>query len=155
LNAYKKSDFFSAAQVFDVPLVLKLPVSEAEFLLTQLETFKSLGFDIEPFGSQTFKISSAPEFLKTQDIKQYIKEVLSDLLESRAPREVGDITHKTLSYLACRAAFKQGDYLSQEQRRDLIQKVEKLDAGYTCPHGRPVKIVLKMRDLGKMFHRIK
>jgi DNA mismatch repair protein MutL len=58
-----------------------------------------------------------------------------------------------LSYLACRTAIKSGDKLTKEQMKDLINKLAETKTQYTCPHGRPVKIDISMRELERMFKR--
>jgi DNA mismatch repair protein MutL len=56
--------------------------------------------------------------------------------------------------MACRAAVKAHDRLSEKEARALIQRVLDSENPFTCPHGRPVMVELTRRDIEKMFKRI-
>ena len=55
--------------------------------------------------------------------------------------------------MACRTAIKAGDYLEPKERKRLLEKLEKCEKPYTCPHGRPTKVVLETGEMEKMFGR--
>ena len=56
--------------------------------------------------------------------------------------------------LACHAAIKVNMSLTPEKMRWLIDQLLQTSSPTTCPHGRPVILRLKMRDILKGFHRI-
>lgn len=55
--------------------------------------------------------------------------------------------------VACRAAIKGGNRSTEQELIELARQVEDEDIRH-CPHGRPVCIVLKKRELERMFGRI-
>src|SRR5258705_67386 len=56
--------------------------------------------------------------------------------------------------LACHAAIKVNMVLAPEKMRWLIDRLLQTSSPTTCPHGRPVILRLKTRDILKGFHRI-
>lgn len=134
-------------------LTFELPGVEADFLLEQLDEFTKLGFIIEEFGKNTFKLTSVPDFFKERDLVKLIKEVLDDLRADKKPLELDYRTERTLAYLACRTAIKAGDYLDMDERRRLLEKLQKTTSNYTCPHGRPSQVEISKKELEGLFGR--
>ncbi|HRN70929.1 MAG TPA: DNA mismatch repair protein MutL, partial [Candidatus Woesebacteria bacterium] len=80
-------------------------------------------------------------------------EIIDELFNKGERISFEYISHKLLSYLACRNAVKAGDYLTKEQCRDLIQKLQKTNNPYTCPHGRPTQVEVPLTYFHKLFKR--
>ena len=55
---------------------------------------------------------------------------------------------------ACRAAIKAGNKNSREEIMALVSNLEENPELKHCPHGRPITIVIKKRELEKQFGRI-
>lgn len=134
-------------------VVFDLPLAEVPYMLEKIETFKSVGFDIEPFGSNSFKIGAIPGIFRGRNISDLIAEVLDDLIRDESPSPIDVQSEKIISYLACRSAIKSGDYLKPLERQNLINKLKKTKSKYTCPHGRPVQIEIPLEQLDMMFRR--
>ncbi|MBQ7466466.1 MAG: DNA mismatch repair endonuclease MutL [Clostridia bacterium] len=60
------------------PYVLSLNSLEAGIIEENLESIKSLGFDIDEFGDNTFKISSVPAIVSDIDFDKFFGEFISD-----------------------------------------------------------------------------
>ncbi len=56
--------------------------------------------------------------------------------------------------MACRAAIKAGDRTSRQELISLAQELERNPQVRYCPHGRPVYVLLKRRELEKQFGRV-
>lgn len=56
--------------------------------------------------------------------------------------------------VACRAAMKAGDHSSREELAALAEQLEQNPQVRYCPHGRPVYILLKKKEIEKQFGRI-
>jgi len=136
------------------PQVIHLSITQAEALEEFLYFFKNLGFDIENFGGNSFKINAAPIIFHKLDLENIILETLKDLVEEKTPAKVNNVSKKLISYLACRTAVKAKEYLTQSERKRLVEKVlESKPHTYTCPHGRPVMVEISLRELDRMFRR--
>ena len=134
-------------------LIIDFSVSDRVVFEEHADYFRSMGFDIDPFEHGMFKINAIPSFFDGKDIVKLIREVVDDLASGKTPKEIDTKSKKTLAYLACRSAIKAGDVLSPDECKELLMKLEQTDSQYTCPHGRPVKIEISKKELGKMFRR--
>ena len=56
--------------------------------------------------------------------------------------------------VACRAAMKAGDSITREEMVSLAQELERNPDVRYCPHGRPVYILLRRRDIERQFGRV-
>jgi DNA mismatch repair protein MutL len=56
--------------------------------------------------------------------------------------------------MACKAAIKAGDHMSDGELRDLLHLREEIERASNCPHGRPTSIRLTIRELEKRFGRV-
>lgn len=135
-------------------LVLELKAKDMAVLNEHTETLSKLGFEFETFGKNKLKVTSVPQIYKENDIKTLFAEMLEDLEQEGTKKDVYAESLKTISYLACRGAIKSGEYLTQSERKNLINKLADTTSQYTCPHGRPVHLKITLKELEKMFRRV-
>ena len=55
--------------------------------------------------------------------------------------------------MACKAAVKAGDKLTQGELAALLTKRGEVERSSNCPHGRPTTLRLTLRDLARQFGR--
>ncbi len=133
--------------------ILKLPVTESQVLFENLETLAGIGFEIDEFGPQTFKVNAVPQILADRKIDQLLNEIIGDLIEHGAVKGVDSVAKRTVAYVACRSAIQAGEVLTESQRRLLLEKLAETTDSFTCPHGRPTTITFSISDLEKLFKR--
>lgn len=138
---------------FEVPVIFDLSLSDAELLRSNIVHFSQMGFEIEEFGQNSFRILSIPKILGDRNQTGVIAEVLDDIANDKTIRATDTVASKAISYLACRSAIKSGEFLTIEKRRNLINLLSQTSSNYTCPHGRPVIIRLSLDELGRLFKR--
>jgi DNA mismatch repair protein MutL len=98
-------------------------------------------------------VRSYPQMLGRFDARAFLQDVLDELEGPEGTRRVDGRLEKLLKVMACRGAVKAGQRLSAEQMRRLLEEREAAGAGETCPHGRPVSIVIAQRELERQFGR--
>ena len=135
------------------PIPVTLDKNEYAAVLEGLSLFEEAGFEIEDFGSGTVLVRSAPMLLESGDVASSVMEMAGYLLEKK-----NDLHTEKLDWLyhniACRAAVKAGDESSPMELAQLaLRLLHSPDIRY-CPHGRPVSILMKRRDLEKQFGRV-
>jgi len=136
-----------------MPVQLDLSLEELQIVNENLDTFKNLGFGIEPFGGNTLIVNEVPSFLVKEDLNDIINGVIDDIINHQKASRIQGKTEAVINYMACRSAIKFGQKLSLEEMQVLINRLEKLKRPYTCPHGRPTVISLSTGELEKMFGR--
>lgn len=142
------------AQQLAVPILVDVPPSHAKLLESNLDLFKKLGFEIEPFGGSTFQVTAICHFYDESKVSDAIFRVLDELAQ-------GDLFDKDdfladllrLATEACRSSVKAGDRLTTEERRGLLEGFRRLTPPYTCPHGRPIITELTVTQMEKSFRR--
>jgi len=143
-----------AAQQLAVPLLLDVPPSHVKLLESNLDLFKKLGIEIEPFGGNTFQATAICHLYDESKVMDVVYRVLEGLAQ-------GDLFDRQdlvagllrLAVEACRSSVKGGDRLSPEERQGLLEGFQRLRPPYTCPHGRPIVTELTQHQMEKSFRR--
>jgi DNA mismatch repair protein MutL len=81
--------------------------------------------------------------------------ILHDILEElpSGKPDVRDLVESIAKTVACKAAIKAGDRLTQEEMRALIDQLFATELPYSCPHGRPTFMRMTSEELDKRFGR--
>ena len=137
-----------------VPIVVNTSNTQAIKLMDYIDSFKSIGIEISPFGINAFRVTSIPLWMKESNVNEYIDEIIEQVLSSQGKVKLGDLRLKAISTLACKASLKANKHLSIEEMQVLLDNLFTCNNPFTCPHGRPVMIVYSDNELDKMFKRI-
>jgi DNA mismatch repair protein MutL len=117
-----------------------------------MHLLESLGFDVEPFGPNTFRVRAIPALLSGADPQSAVRVVVEDFEEDETPLQA-EIEAKIIARVCKRAAVKAGQTLSVEEQRALLNDLEACRSPRTCPHGRPTMIHLSVDLLERQFGR--
>ena len=82
-------------------------------------------------------------------------EYVNTFLRTDRTGETGTdvVLNDMISMMACKAAVKAGDPLTQEEIDALMKHRDLIDKSASCPHGRPTMLRLTKADLNRQFHR--
>jgi DNA mismatch repair protein MutL len=141
-----------ARQGMLVPYVFNVNAEESSFLEQKLGVLQEIGFDIEPFGVNSFRVSEIPVDLQNIQIDEFFKEILSNLDDLKAIN-LQNMLREKIATTACKHAIKGGWDLTKEEKDKLFERMEG-NMGLKCPHGRPVCVKLTKTEIEKMFKRI-
>ena len=134
-----------------VPEPVELSTAEAALLLEHAEALATAGVTVESFSGSTVLVSSKPALAADTPAPVIVEEIL-DRLEAAASPSTETIVEEVLHSLACRAAIKAGNRLSQAEVDTLVRD-RHLAASSHCPHGRPTTLTLTSRELDRQFRR--
>lgn len=135
------------------PLVFHLDRRTATLLGEHLQEIQSMGFVIEPFGSDSVVLRGVPAWLGQRNVEAIVRDLLDEISELGIQRRL-PLTDETLvATTACKMAVKAGDALSHAEMTHLLQELAETENPYLCPHGRPVVLVLSIEELEKRFKR--
>ena len=135
------------------PMVITVTYAERQAILDNFDLFMKIGYDIEEFGGNEFKINAIPSNLFGLHGRDMFLEFVGSLIQNSGYMS-NDIFVKKLSTMACKAAVKGNMKLSFQEVDALVDKLLSLENPYTCPHGRPTIISMSKTELEKKFHRI-
>jgi DNA mismatch repair protein MutL len=136
------------------PIIIDLPFSETQQVMEHLSELEKLGFHIRQKTENTYQIDAVPELLKDRDIRSLILELLEEAHAKGQVNAIDQISNTLLSFLACRSAVMAGEKLTKDEAKKLVEKLEQTPNNATCPHGRPTKIEVSVKDLHRMFKRV-
>ncbi len=134
------------------PLVVQLPPQSAKILQENLPVMKKIGFQVEEFGINTFRVSAIPAIFTGKDPHAAIRSVVEDFEEDETPLQ-GLVEEKIIARICKRMAVKGGAVLSSDEQQALLRDLEGCAAPRTCPHGRPTMIHLSVDLLERQFGR--
>jgi len=86
--------------------------------------------------------------------KTHLLELLDTVDAEKKGSARENLRDEIAASLACHAAIKVNMPLAPEKMRWLIDRLLQTSSPTTCPHGRPVILRLKTKDILKGFHRI-
>ena len=134
------------------PVVIELTPEKAGVLEQQLEALINLGFEIEPFGPNTFVIRSVPIVVDRSDPRLAVEAVVTAFEEDETPL-LAEVEARVAARVCKRMAVKAGQILSEAEQRNLLLNLESSQSPRTCPHGRPTMIHLSVNLLERQFGR--
>ncbi|MBX9737748.1 MAG: DNA mismatch repair endonuclease MutL [Phycisphaerales bacterium] len=151
-----------------VPAVIEASPRQVEALDSLRPLLKRLGIEAEPMGPTSIAIHAFSSFLfeRNVDAAPFMAELLDRAIEESwgaapqspdaqcgAPLAEEAALHEVLDMMACKAAIKAGDRLSDLELSELLALRERIERASNCPHGRPTSIRLSIRELEKRFGR--
>lgn len=152
LRGMKDREFTS--QYLSPPIILNLSMQEGEALNTHMDIFTNIGFEIEPFGGDSYAIRAVPDNLFSIAKRELFTEMLDQLVDGIHSSLAPDIVAEKVASMSCKAAVKGNSRLSAAEVETLIGELLELENPYHCPHGRPTIIAMTKRELEKKFKRI-
>ena len=150
VGEYENSD--KAKQTLMIPLLIPVSLSANANKFDWLQALIQMGFTIEDFGDNTYRVSEIPMFMDLTEAEDLIKNFIENIHQST------DLSNRVvidkLITMSCKAAVKAHDVLKPEEITTLIRTLAKCRNPFSCPHGRPTFIKLTEYEIEKMFKRV-
>ncbi|HVT13943.1 MAG TPA: DNA mismatch repair endonuclease MutL [Fimbriimonadaceae bacterium] len=140
-------------QALLVPQTLHLDRRSAVLLREKLDEVIRVGFDLEPFGGESYVVRAVPAAIRSKDPLKVLRDLVDELVDSSVTRRLVPTREQIWITSACHMAVKAGDPLSHAEMEKLIVDLATTENPYLCPHGRPITITLTVNDLLRKFHR--
>ena len=137
-----------------VPETFDLTPAQAAVFDELAPELENYGFELMRLSGRTVAIKATPADLPASEARNMLAELLDtvDVEKKSSARET--LRDEIAASLACHAAIKVNMPLAPEKMRWLIDRLMQTSSPTTCPHGRPVILRLKTKDILKGFHRI-
>lgn len=149
-NALKGKPIATQRSLF--PSTIDLSPGDAVLLNELLNDLQSLGYLIEPFGSNTFVIQGSPA-----DVLQGNEKVTIDKMLEQYKHFSNDLKftkrEKLLRSMAWQQSIKPGTPLSQKEMNALANDLFNCEIPNCTPNGKPSYLEFKKNELEKMFSR--
>ena len=136
-----------------VPQVVGVSPMDRERLDTYADAVRGAGFDVEPFGEDAVQLRAVPLVLGEPEAKASFLALVDQLGDLRV-LGTQQKRREAILQMACKKAIKGGDALAPAEIEALLLEMCRTNAPPTCPHGRPLVVVLARSELEKRFKRI-
>jgi len=140
-------------QVLLTPVALHLDRRQAVLFRDKVSEVEAIGFELEPFGGESYLIRSAPAALRGKDPARVLRDLVDELIEASVTRRLAPTREQIWITSSCKMAVKAGDPLSLPEMERLIVDLAATDNPYMCPHGRPITLTLGKDELFRKFKR--
>lgn len=131
-----------------IPVTLTLGPDDVRFMRAEMPRFIQLGFQVEPFGGNSFIISSVPASFPNEDVGRMVRDIIDDLRQSSVTNRQSTIH---LAQTACRCAVSVNDKLSDQEVMSILRGLADTDMPYACPNGHPTMVHITTAELEKRF----
>jgi len=138
-----------------MPAVIETSAERVALLDDVSALMAKIGIDAQAMGPRSIAVHAFPSFLfdKGVDAGEFVDDML-ELVENEGTKLSADaLLHEVLDMMACKAAIKAGDSLSEVEVSELLAMRDLIDRASNCPHGRPTQLRISIRDLEKEFGR--
>jgi DNA mismatch repair protein MutL len=122
---------------------LESPIVLNQLASGQVEQLQRLGLEVEPFGEQVWVVRSAPALLSQRE----------DCADALIELSLGGDLQTAQVATACRSAIRNGTPLTLEEMQTLLNQWQQTRHPHTCPHGRPICLMLEESSLSRFFRR--
>jgi DNA mismatch repair protein MutL len=134
------------------PITLTLAPADAILLAELLPDLQVLGFDIEPFGKDSFIIQGTPGDTTQGNEKGILEQVLEQYKHFTSEIRFSK-REKLIRTLARQQAIKPGTALTEKEMRALVDDLFACDQHNVTPGGDPTYIEFKKDYVDRLFGR--
>ena len=150
VGEYERSE--KSKQMLMLPLLINVSLAAHADRFDWLDALTKMGFTIETFGEETYRVSEIPMFMELTEAEDFIRHFIDNIKNST------DLSNRVvidkLIMMSCKAAVKAHDILKPEEITGLMTALAKCRNPFSCPHGRPTFIKLTEYEIEKMFKRV-
>ncbi len=137
-----------------LPPTLQVDRTQALALEEHRELLAELGFGVEPFGPNRYRLVSVPRSLLGRNYEAVFRDLADELATQSHGGQVKLRKEEVASVAAgrsCKTAVKAGQTLSTAELEQLLLDLRSAQNPYTCPHGRPVFLTFAPEEVAALF----
>jgi len=137
-----------------LPLTFELSATARAALEEVQDYLTTLGFDIQPFGGNTYQVQATPPYFRPADTPDLIVDLAQARAESRSDNSIEAKLQDLAARVACKVkSVKAGQTLAPEAMKALVTSLLACRSPFVCPHGRPTMVRLPVQQLAAQFDR--
>lgn len=152
LQNFSATSPLNASQTLLIPETIKLSPPDFARVKASLETIRRMGFMIEEFGNDTFKIDAIPQLTGEMSPAAIIATIARDLSDGgirRGERWREELIARSIARSFAGSSMK----FTENGAIKLIEELCSCKMPYVCPRGKPVMIFTSTRELHRKFNR--
>jgi len=142
-----------ASQALLIPETVRLSPPDFARVNAALPTIEQMGFKIEPFGTDTFKIDEVPQIIGDLPPDALISTIAHDLAEGPGRRGGDRWRDELVAKSIARSFAGMSLALDEKGANRLVEELSACRMPYVCPRGKPIMIFTSTRELNRKFAR--
>ncbi len=136
------------------PITLTLSPAEYQHVEPLFGMLARAGFEVDGFGGNSIIVHAVPNPHPYFDAEGCLREMIGELTHGSELVRAARNQHERIAMtFACKGAIKAGRELSQEEMRELIDRLFATDLPHHDVHGRPTAVRLSLSELERRFGR--
>ncbi len=136
------------------PITLALPPAEYQHVEPLFGMLARAGFEVDGFGGNSVIVRAVPNPHPYFDAERCLREMIGELTRGSELVRAARNQHERIAMtFACKGAIKAGQQLSQEEMRELVDRLFATDLPHHDVHGRPTVVRLSLPELERRFGR--
>ncbi len=136
------------------PATVQVSRREAELVAQNEELFKTIGFELEPFGADAVIIRSIASVAVRGRVEEVFRDALDELVTHAGAARFEQRRQAMMTSVACHTAIKAGMELHDDECARLLRDLLATDSPFICPHGQPIIVSISHLELDRKFERI-
>ena len=158
INYEKVTEYLKSNKVYKTnmlfPITLECTTNEFMNIKNNINVITDMGFEVDEFGKNTFRVLAHPSWLKEGYEEESIKHIFELVGELQGKFDKSKFNDSVAATLACKMSVKANTCITYEEQKRLINDLYKCKFPFTCPHGRPTHMIYPIYELEKMFKRV-
>lgn len=141
----------AVSQPLLMPVVLTMPPADFVRIRDSVDALRTMGFAIEEFGRDTFKVEALPQLLGEIPPGPVLETIAQDFAESGGRRAGERWREQLLAKSIARAFAVAKTATDRDHARRLVEDLCRCRLPYVSPQGRPTMYFMSNRELSRRF----
>ena len=141
------------SQALLIPETVRMSPADAARIKASLATIAEMGFVIEEFGRDTFKVDAVPQISENGSPSVMLATIARDLAEGGARRGGARWREELVAKAVARSYAGSSQALTEEGAVRLVEDLCRCRSPYVCPRGKITMILTSNRELNRKFAR--
>ena len=134
-----------------IPEVVRLSPPDAARMKESLEVIVAMGFSLEEFGTDVFKVDAVPHLIESLPPSSILPTIARDLADGKRSRLRW--REELIAKSIARSFAALDVSLTEEGATKLVEELAACRMPYVCPRGKPIMIFTSTRELNRKFGR--
>ena len=142
-----------AVQRLLIPETVQFTPPEFARISASLAEIEGMGFSIEKFGHDTFKVDAVPQLTLNLSPSAILSTISRDLGETQSRRAGEKWREELIAKSIARSFAGSSVAMNEKTAVKLVEELCSCRMPYVCPRGKPVMIFTSTRELNRKFER--
>lgn len=132
------------------PFSIELEPLSVVALENHRDSLEAIGFSVEPFGRQTFRIEALPDWIEVTKAKYLLEDLIAHFREGGSSRTI-PMAHESLARIASKHVKRRKNSAQSQDLKKIVSQLLSCENPLTEPNGKPTFFEITAGELRKKF----